>query len=154
MNKELEQAVRHLQEQYNKLAVDVLVLEQRAEAAESIAKALAVTLGKVDSASASKVLELLEATILYQRYMEPETNSYRNLIHFRQVVAALLDADDPAQVLVLSALQGRDAGPDRLDALRTWQEQASVEELADDMSELLKRLTSNSPQKPSEDSEE
>lgn len=46
---------------------------------------------------------------------------------------------DPLDAIALHALQAKAAGPDRQDALNTWLSQATGEELADDVRELLEQ---------------
>lgn len=115
------------------------MLEKEVVGLRWAATALAVRLSQQSPDSAKQTRELLEATALNTEVTEgaaaalPVRDIIRNL-------APLLDGGlPPAGVLLVQALQVADAGSDRRSALSAWLEQASDDELTEDMRQLLQK---------------
>lgn len=139
MGERTERLVEILQEDVATLAGKIASLEHQVDTLDSINRALVVRLCELDGGS-NRTLALLDAMRLYKKFMEPEHQADAGLLDFRRRTLPFFESGNPLAVLIIAALQGRDAGPDRLAALRDWQAQATDDELADDVRELLQRL--------------
>jgi hypothetical protein len=150
MDEHTEKLVKILQEDVGKLAGKVAYLEHQVETLYSINRMLTVRLCELDEGS-NRTIALLDAMRLYKKFMEPEHQADAGILDFRRRTLPFVESGNPLTVLILGALQGRDAGVDRLDALREWQTQATVDELSDDIRELLQKLLGSSvPNNPDE----
>ncbi|MBE0529495.1 MAG: hypothetical protein IH626_01625 [Rhodospirillales bacterium] len=61
------------------------------------------------------------------------------LVDLAQIKPLILEGIDPAQMLVIDALQRLDAGPELQSAFQEWLQIATPEEISDEVRELLRR---------------
>lgn len=144
MDERIEKLVNILQEDVGKLAGKIAYLEHQVETLYSVNRMLTVRLCELDEGS-NRTIALLDAMRLYKKFMEPEHQAEAGLLDFRRRTMPFVESGDPLGVLMIGALQGKDAGVDRLSALREWHSQASVDELSDDIRELFQKLFGSSP---------
>lgn len=141
-----------LQESVLDLAGKVAVLENEVSALSAINLILAIRICELEDQEAGRTLSLLDIMGLHKKITLPEMEVGSIVRQFRRTLSAMLDTDDPVSPLLLGILQAKDAGPERLAALRSWQSQATDDELAGDVLELFRRLFHQSgdenPQSP------
>ena len=128
-----------LKKEIAELRASITFLEQQVDALSDINTVLAVRLGEMDG-DKNRTLALLDAMRVYKHFMDTELQAAEEILSFRRKISLMLEAGDPLTVLIVGALQGKDAGADRLSALREWQNQATPDELADDVREALRKF--------------
>lgn len=139
MSDRTEILVKILQEDVARLAGKIASLEHQVDTLDSVNRILTIRLCEVDGES-GRTVALLDAMRLYKKFMEPEYQADAGLLDFRRRTMPFVESGDPLALLILGAIQGKDAGVDRLSALREWQTQATVDELSDDVRALLLKL--------------
>lgn len=152
MSDRSEKLLEILREDVVNLAGKVAVLEHQVDTLDAVNRMLLVRLCELDvNEGSDRTLALLDAMRLYKKFMEPEHQADSGLLDFRRRTMPFVESGDPLGVLIIGALQGKDAGADRLNALREWHSQASVDELSDDIRALLqKSFGSSAPNTPDE----
>lgn len=143
MSDDISGLIKALREDVLALTEKTVLLESEVASLSAINIVLAVRLCESQSHDSARTLALLDIMGLHKTFTEPELKSGAGVRQFRRALSSMLELDDPITALVLGILQARDAGPERLAALHSWQSQASDDELACDALELLQRLLGN-----------
>ncbi|MCY1542354.1 hypothetical protein D9M68_780990 [compost metagenome] len=128
------------QDKLIQLYTDVEVLKHEVTALRHIAMVLATRLCELDPDSTERTKSLLAVLVPYAEHAERPACGGMVKAFFQSVLALTDNGADPAQALLIRAMMAKDVGPDRLDALDAWHEQATEEEIAQDIQQLLGKL--------------
>lgn len=121
------------------LYIDVEMLKRENIALRNIVKVLTAKICEDSPESAKRTQTLLAALVLYGNHVEkpPFGDSVRLFIEEAHLLTA--EGVDPLKLLLLLAQMGKEAGPDRLDALKIWLSQATVDEIVQDAQPLIEQ---------------
>lgn len=128
------------EETLTQLYLDVEVMKREVAALRHVATALAVRLCELSPESDKRTKLLLAAMVPYSNHLDTPPSGDAVKVLIEQIQPLTLGEVDPVEILLVLSLMGEDAGPDRLDALTTWMSQATDDELAQDIEQLLKKL--------------
>lgn len=149
MIKVLSEQVANLAGEIALLKLDTAALQAEALAQSAINTVLTMRLCELAPDGKERTLSLLDVMAMNQQWTQQNATVAETVRHLRRLVHSQLELADPLTGLIISALQAKDAGPDRLSALKEWNAQATDDELSDDVRELLHRLSSEyQPKKP------
>lgn len=128
------------QEKTIQLLTDVDMLKLEVRGLNHIVVALTTLLCGLGPESAARTKRLLESMVPYANHMDspPSGPVVEDVLRFTKALTE--SGADPALVLSILAHQGADAGPDRLSALADWHAQATVDELAQDVQQVIEKL--------------
>lgn len=126
---------------------DLGVLAAREEATRWMGIAIAAALVKLDPKAYDTLLTVLEAASLHLS----ATGSPHAAGFLDSSVAMLKGLTqegnlDPAKAMVMNAVLHLQTAPDQHEALRTWLEVATADELSDQVRELLEGLSGSPPE--------
>ncbi|MCF6758271.1 hypothetical protein L3X14_16965 [Pseudomonas balearica] len=138
------------QDKLIQLYADVEVLKCETAALRHIAMVLATRLCELNPESAQRTQSLLAILVPYADHAEQPPSGGMVRAFLQSVLALTENGADPAAALALRALLAKDAGADRLDALDEWHSQATEDEIAQDIQQLLAKLRSPSGSGPAE----
>lgn len=122
------------------LLTDVEMLKLEVRGLNHVVVALTTLLCGLGPESAARTKRLLESMVPYANHMDspPSGPVVEDVLRFTKALTE--SGADPALVLSVLALQGADAGPDRLSALADWHAQATEDELAQDIQQAIEKL--------------
>ncbi|MCG9957406.1 hypothetical protein MID92_025920 [Pseudomonas aeruginosa] len=128
------------QEKLVQLYADVEVLKCEVTALRHISMTLAARLVELDPEPGERTKSLLAVLVPYAEHAEQPACGGLVKAFLQSVLGLTDNGVYPASVLALRTLLGKDAGPDRLDALDKWHSQATEDEIAQDILQLFSKL--------------
>jgi len=136
----------------HELAGEIAVLKAEAAANRWLGISLAASLVHNKAIDANVLVETIEATAAMISLTDGENEALyllNTLEHLKPLLNTLKGLG-PKELMAIRASMYIDAGPDHKDALETWMQHASHEELGEDVQELFTRLKKKRSGRPEE----
>ncbi len=121
------------------LRVEIELLKVFREADRMFLLGIAAAMARPTKTNPSDIIEVLEATTLYATAIKGE--NVGKAVHANlELLRPMIEDVDPVQFMKVAALSLLSAGSDHRDAQIAWWQQATPDEISEDLRSLFERL--------------